>query len=76
MISIFKTVKNVFFSVVSDRVIQTGSATSSVSIWGGLNARDLIANYAAVVGALTATATLVYMILKIKRMLRNPEAED
>lgn len=71
--------KTLFLAVVGDRTIQAGTTTSGLAIWGGLHAPNFtawIATYAVFVGALGSTAVLVYTVLKIVRLLRNPRATE
>jgi hypothetical protein len=73
----FATFRAVISSVLADRAVQVGGTTSTVSLWGGVNAwHQWIGLYAAVIGALSARATLFYMVVKIQRMLRDKELSE
>jgi hypothetical protein len=65
--------------------VQLGTSSSSLSLFGASQVNTeppvwvshvtaYIGLYAAVVGGLSATATLVYVVLKIRRILKNPTA--
>ncbi len=81
------TLKLILFAIVTDRAVHAGGSTSALALWGGqqlsphhfasiASAQEAIAFYATVAGALGATATLVYVCLKIWRLLRNPGATE
>lgn len=80
--NLFGILKMVLVSIITDRAAQAGTTTSGVSIFAGIESQKFagveswIATYAAFIGALTATATLVYIILKIVRLLKNPNAKE
>ncbi len=76
------TIKIILAEVLGDRAVQLGTGTSSLSLFGASQlsappvwigqATSYIGLYAAVVGGLSATATLVYVILKIRRIVKSP----
>jgi hypothetical protein len=76
------TIKTIIAELLGDRAVQLGTGTSSLSLFGASQltappvwvgqATTYIGLYAAVVGGLSATATLVYVILKIRRIVKSP----
>ena len=79
----FQLIKTIFLSLVTDRAVQAGGVTSGTSFLGGRMlaessnltvAQEWVALVAAIIGALTAAATLVYMVIKISRLLKNKDA--
>ena len=76
------TIKTILADLLADRAVQLGTGTSSLSLFGAAQltappvwvgqATTYIGLYAAVVGGLSATATLVYVILKIRRIVKSP----
>jgi hypothetical protein len=84
--NLLQLIKSIVISLVTDRTVQAGGATSTVSLFGAREltghaghieaAQQWLAFYAAVIGALTATATLFYMVLKIRRMLKGETVKE
>lgn len=79
------TLKLIIAELVRDRLVQVGTGSSSLSIFGAtqVNAAPpewvarvmpYIGLAAAVVGVLSGLATLVYAVLKIRRILKHPQA--
>jgi ABC-type uncharacterized transport system permease subunit len=80
------TFKAALAEIIHDRVVQAGTGTSGVSLLGakGLESASVsfatyqpyVAFFAALFGGLSAFATFVYVCLKIRRMLRQPNSLD
>lgn len=65
--------------IMTDRTVQAGASTSGLSLLGGTTieqAHQWVAFYATAIGALGATATFVYVCIKIFRLLRDPSSRE
>jgi hypothetical protein len=84
-----QTVKTIISELITDRVVQAGTGTSTISFAGAIgvehhraalatlaDVQPWIAFFAALFGGLSAFATFVYVCLKIARMLRNPRSAE
>lgn len=83
--------RTILLSLINDRVVQAGTGSSTVSIAGAAgmahdpmnwatsligHAQPWIAFFAALFGGLSAFATFVYVCLKIRRLLNQPDARE
>lgn len=79
------TLKLILVELLHDRVVQAGTGSSSLSLFGATHVNaappawvahvtTYIGLAAAIVGVLSGLATLVYAVLKIRRLLNNPNA--